>query len=114
MGESADLPYENVDGLGAAVAHAAGVEVGQDLCPPGAQGPAEPCDFRDRTRRERSDDLLRQGTAGLGWLRAAVDLPELLVAGPPAGSGRPTAWWLRPSRAPGRCANRPRADARVR
>ena len=47
-----------VDGFGAAVGDAAGVELGQDLLAPAAQGPAESGDLGDRAGGEGGDDLL--------------------------------------------------------
>lgn len=43
--ESAGLLDDEVDRLGAAVADAVGVEVGQELVPPGAEGAAESGDL---------------------------------------------------------------------
>jgi hypothetical protein len=49
VGEATDFFDDQVDGFGAAVADAAGVEVGQDLAFPGAESAAEPGDLGDRT-----------------------------------------------------------------
>ena len=70
VGEAAGLLDQHVDRLSAAVADAAGVQVGQDLRPTGAQGPAEPRNLRDRAGREGRDDLLCQRAPRLGrlWL----------------------------------------------
>src|SRR3954470_2480673 len=75
---------ESVDGFGAAVAGAGGVEVGQERGPPAAQGLAEPGDLGDRAGRERRDDLLGESTAGR-WGRCVVDGPDLLGAVPGEG-----------------------------
>jgi hypothetical protein len=45
VGEPADLLDDQVDGFGAAVGDAAGVEVGKHLLPPGLEGAAEPGHF---------------------------------------------------------------------
>ena len=52
VGQSTDFFDDQVDGFGAAVADAVGVEVGQDLAFPGAESAAEPGDFWDRTGME--------------------------------------------------------------
>ena len=51
VGESTDLLDDQVDGFGAAVGDAVGVEVGEHLLLPRSEGPAEPSDFGDRARR---------------------------------------------------------------
>jgi hypothetical protein len=60
---------ESVDGFGAAVAGAAGVEVAEELAAPLSQGPSEAGDFGDRACGERVEDLDRdpsaRGVAGL-------------------------------------------------
>ena len=69
VGEPADLLDDQVDGFGAAVGDAAGVEVGQHLLAPGLQGAAEPGDLGDRAGREAGDDLLGDPpTLGRRWL----------------------------------------------
>lgn len=52
VGEATDFFDDEVDGFGAAVADAVGVEVGQDLAFPGAESAAEPGDLWDRTAVE--------------------------------------------------------------
>jgi hypothetical protein len=52
-----------VDGFGAAVVRAAGVEVGQERCAPLLQRLPEPSDLRDRTGRQRGEDLLDDQSA---------------------------------------------------
>ena len=52
----ANLLDDEVDSFGAAVADAVGVEVGQDLSLPDAEGTAEPGDF-GRLVREAASDL---------------------------------------------------------
>lgn len=49
---------EAVDRLGPALVRAAGVELAEELGPPGPQGPAEARDFGDRAARERGEGLL--------------------------------------------------------
>jgi hypothetical protein len=49
---------ESVDGFGAAVAGAAGAEVGQERRPPLGEGLAESFDLGDRAGREDGEDLL--------------------------------------------------------
>ena len=49
---------EPVDGFGAAVARAVGVEVAEELGAPLLQGAAQAGDLGDRARRERGEDLL--------------------------------------------------------
>jgi len=70
---------ESVDGFGAAVAGAAGVEVAEELAAPLSQGPSEAGDFGDRACGERVEDLDRdpsaRGVAGL-----VIDRAELLGA----------------------------------
>ena len=56
----ADLLGDQVDGLGATVGDAAGVEVGKELLAPGLEGAAEPSHLGDRARREAGDHLLRE------------------------------------------------------
>src|SRR3954468_9116407 len=75
---------EAVDGFGAAVAGAVGVEVGQERGPPAAQGLAEPCDLWDRTGRKRLGDLLGEGASGRGG-GCVVDGADLLGAVPGEG-----------------------------
>jgi hypothetical protein len=58
LGEPAGLLDEQVDRLGAAVAQAAGVEVGKDVSAPGGQGTTEPGDLGDGAGRQAGDDLL--------------------------------------------------------
>ena len=68
-----------VDGFGAAVVGAAGVEVAQELAAPLSQGPSEAGDLGDRAAGERVEDLDRdpsaRGVAGL-----VIDRAELLGA----------------------------------
>jgi hypothetical protein len=78
-GQAADLLDDQVDGLGAAVGHPVGIEVGQHLLPPGAEGAAEAGDFGDRavwnpsiTFAAIARTVLRSGVAGgaeRGWRR---------------------------------------------
>jgi hypothetical protein len=75
---------EAVDGFGAAVAGAVGVEVGQERALPAAQGLAEPGDLGDRAGRERAYDLLGGGAAGRGR-GCVVDRPDLLRTTPRQG-----------------------------
>lgn len=82
MGEPLGLLDEHVDGLGAAVAQPVGGEVGEDLSPPGAQGPSQPGDLGERAGREAGDDLLGQRSALAQAAGARLDGAELLVAGP--------------------------------
>src|SRR5699024_9521252 len=70
---------EPVDGLGAAVARAVGVEVGQERCPPAAQSLPEPGDLWDRAGRQRSDQLLGEA-ASLGGCGLVEDVAEVLGA----------------------------------
>ena len=55
---------ESVDGFGASVGRAAGVEVAQELASPPAQRDAEAGDLGDRAGGQGRDDLLRDGPAG--------------------------------------------------
>jgi hypothetical protein len=59
VGEPANLFDDQVDGLGAAVADAVGIEVGQDLCFPCAESAAQPGDFGDRAAVEAVEHLDR-------------------------------------------------------
>jgi hypothetical protein len=52
VGQSADFFDDQVDGFGAAVADAVGVEVGQDLAFPGTKGAAQSGNLRYRTGME--------------------------------------------------------------
>jgi hypothetical protein len=84
---------EAVDGLGAAVACAAGVEVAEELAAPLPQRPSQAGDLGDRARGERREDLLGDGPAGgvavlvvggadlLGTPPGDLDLDVLLVRG---------------------------------
>ena len=65
----ANLLDDQVDGFGAAVGDAAGVEVGKQLLAPGLEGAAEPSHLRDRARREAGDHLLRDPPpfGGVAW-----------------------------------------------
>jgi hypothetical protein len=68
VGEPANLFDDQVDGLGAAVADAVGVEVGQDLCFPCAESAAQPGDFGDRAAVEAVEHLDRDLAAlRRGW-----------------------------------------------
>ena len=89
MGQTPGLLDDEVDGFCSAVADAVGVEVGEDLGPPGAQGPSEACDLRDRAGVQRGDDVLGQ-TASTGRSGLVVDRSQPLVALPAQGdlSGR--------------------------
>ena len=68
-GDAAVELNEAVDGFGAAVGGAGGVEVGQELAAPLLEGPAEAGDLRDRAGRKAVDDLGREPplAAGSGW-----------------------------------------------
>lgn len=69
------------DGLDAAVVRTARGEVRQERVAPPPQGPAEPCDLRDRTGVERLDDCLRvESSRGQVWL--PVGVAQLLGAPP--------------------------------
>jgi hypothetical protein len=81
VGRASGLLDDQVDGLGAAVAHAVGVEVGQDLSPPGPQGPPESGDLGDRAGGEGRDDLLGEPRS-LGRCPGVIDRAQLPVAGP--------------------------------
>lgn len=70
-----------VDGLGAAVVRAVGVEVGQERLPPAAQGASQAGDLGDRAGVERVQDLLGAATA-LGRVLRAVGGSEVLDAAP--------------------------------
>lgn len=72
---------EAVDGFGAAVAGAAGVEVGQECAAPAVQGLAELGNLGDGAGRERRDDFLGESAAG-GQGGRVVDGPDLLKAVP--------------------------------
>jgi len=72
---------EPVDGLGAAVAGAVGVEVGQECRGPLLQGAAEAGDLGDRTGRQRRDELLGDLLA-FGWPGVAVGQAQPLRDGP--------------------------------
>ena len=68
VGEPANLFDDQVDGLGAAVDDAVGVEVGQDLCFPCAESTAQPGDFGDRAAVEAVEHLDRDLAAlSPGW-----------------------------------------------
>ena len=69
VGEPANLFDDQVDGLGAAVADAVGVEVGQDLCFPCAESAAQPGDFGDRQLWKLSNTLIAiwRPFAGVAW-----------------------------------------------
>jgi hypothetical protein len=80
VGEPANLLDDPVDGLGAAIADAVGVEVGQDLCFPGAEGAAQGGDFGDRAAVEAVEHLDRDLAA---FRRGGVvDGAQLLIALP--------------------------------
>ena len=82
--KASGLLDDQVDGFGAAVGDAVGLEVGQDLGPPGAQGAAEACDFGDRAGVQGRDQLggdLRAGRRG----GLVVDRAQPLVAAPGDG-----------------------------
>ncbi len=72
-----------VDGFGGAVRGALGLEVGQDLLPPGLQCPAEAGDFGDRAGRERGQCFGHEFPASFWW--CVVDGADLLVALPGEG-----------------------------
>ncbi len=58
VGEASGLLDDTVDVLAATVGDAAGGEVGEDLGPPLAQGPAEPGDFFDGAGVEGVEQFL--------------------------------------------------------
>ena len=72
---------EAVDGLGAAVGGAAGVEVGQERLAPLLQGAPEASDLGDGAGRERDKDLLGDPPTG-GEVAGLVGGAELLGAAP--------------------------------
>src|SRR5215203_6459797 len=80
MSQAADLLDDEVDGFGAAVGDAGGVEVGQHLLAPRLEGAAEPRDLGDRAGREAVQHLLADRPAGLRT--GVVDRAELLIALP--------------------------------
>src|SRR5689334_15153378 len=80
VGEPADFFDDEVDGFGAAVADAVGVEVGQDLGFPGAQGTAQPGDLGNGTGVEAVQELDRDFAAFRRY--CVVDGAQLLVALP--------------------------------
>src|SRR5215213_2451381 len=80
MGEPADLLDDQVDGLGAAVGDAGGVEVGRHLLAPGLEGAAEPAYLGDRAAGEAVQHLVADRAALPG--AGVVDRAELLVALP--------------------------------
>jgi hypothetical protein len=63
MGEPANLLDDEIDCFGAAVADAVGIEVGQDLGLPGAEGAAKPGDFGNGAGVEAVQDLDRDLSA---------------------------------------------------
>src|SRR5215217_4870427 len=81
VGEPANLLDDQVDGLGAAIADAVGVEVGQDLGFPGTEGAAEPGDFGNRAGVEAVEHLDRDLAAFCGN-SVIIDGAELLMALP--------------------------------
>jgi hypothetical protein len=76
----ADFLDDQVDGFGAAVADAVGVEVGQHLGPPGAEGAPEPGDLRNRADVEAVQYIDRD-LASLRWY-GVLDRAKLLIALP--------------------------------
>ena len=80
-GDAAVELDEPVDRLRPAVAGAAGVEVGQERLTPLLERLAQALDLRDRTGRERGEDLLRDPPA-LDHARGLVGRAELLGAQP--------------------------------
>ncbi len=84
VGEAAGLLDDEVDGLGAAVGDAVGLEPGQDGLAPQLQGAAEARDLRDGALGEGADDQLGD-PLDLGRLRGLVHRAELLVGVPGEG-----------------------------
>jgi hypothetical protein len=84
VGQSSGLLDEQVDRLGAAVAHSRGGEVRQYPGPPGAQRAAEPGDFGDRAGRGGVEHLLGDLLA-CGRVGGGVGGAQLLIAGPGQG-----------------------------
>ena len=80
VGEASDLFDDQVDGFGAAVGDAMGIEVGQYLLAPGLEGATQSGDFGDRAGREAGDHFLRDPAALSGG--GVVDGAELLIALP--------------------------------
>ena len=90
---------EPVDALGAAVAGAAGVEVGQEGVPPLLEGAAQLGDLGDGTRVEAGDDLFSElaassgvgvgvrGANTLGALPGDVDGVVAFIGGDRCGEG---------------------------
>ena len=72
---------EAVDGFGAAIGGAVGVEVAEELCAPLLQGAALACDLGDRARGERGEDLRGDGPA-VGVAVLVVRRSDLLGARP--------------------------------
>jgi hypothetical protein len=72
---------EAVDGLGAAVAGAVGVEVAEKLAAPLLQGPPEAGDFGDGAAGERGQDLL--GDLPAGGVAVLVVAGTDLLGAPP-------------------------------
>ena len=82
VGEEAGLLDDAVDGLGAGVGDASGGEVGQQLLPPGAQGPAEAGELGDGAGRQRREQLLGPLATSDRGGGVVVDLADALVDAP--------------------------------
>lgn len=69
VGQPTDLFDDEVDGLGAAVGDAFGVEVGQHLGPPGAERATEPGDLGNGQLEKLSSTLtaISRPLAGVAW-----------------------------------------------
>lgn len=78
MPDAAGLFDEEIDGLGGSVV-GAGVEVGEELGPPGPQCAAQADDLGDRAGREACQHVAR-AVAPFGWAEGVVDSSELLDA----------------------------------
>jgi hypothetical protein len=80
VGDPADLLDDQVDRFSAAIADAVGVEVGQHLGSPGAEGTAQPGDLRNGAGVEAIQDLIAICRPLAGY--CMVDGAQLLVALP--------------------------------
>jgi hypothetical protein len=79
VGDAAVELDQSVDGLGAGVVGAAGVEVAEELAAPLSQGASEAGDFGDRAAGEGVEDLDRDPSA-CGVAGLVIDRAELLGA----------------------------------
>src|ERR671912_2972675 len=81
MADPLDLLDQSVDGFGGSVGDAAGVEVGQQLVPPGVQGAGEPDQFGDLVLGDGGEPA-QQPPFGPVPGRLSIQKPEVLGGDP--------------------------------